>query len=316
MQWVGTLLVLFLPLVLLVFHLSSFWSVDAQYSYAWAVPLIATFFFWERWKTLPSGSTRTGKLLPLLGTCIAAVSLALAWFAHEAVPDWSVLNWVFALSVVSYTLSLITCWRGRSCAFQLLFPVVFILCAVPWPQRLELTLVQGLMKWVANATAEILPWFDVPVQAAGNIIRLPAGRVGVDEACSGIRGLQGTLMISLFLGEFFHIKISKRFALVGIGCVLTLFFNVVRASVLVYVAYTRGFGVMAKWHDPAGWSVLSISMVLLCLVAGTMRQPVAADHRDKNIVHFKTLSIPLVLGLGGWISFFILGTEIWYRSRD
>jgi len=197
---------------------------------------------------------------------------------------------------------------------------------VPWPQRFELALVQGLMKWVANptfaserranATAEILPWFDVPAQAAGNIIRLPAGRVGVDEACSGIRGLQGTLMVSLFLGEFFHINVLKRFALVGIGCVLTLFFDVVRVSVLVYVAYTRGFEVMAKWHDPVEWSVLSISMVLLCLVASTMRQPVAADHRDKNIVHFKTLSIPLVLGLGGWISFFILGTEIWYRSRD
>ena len=85
-QWVGTLLVLFLPLVLLVFHLSSFWSVDAQYSYAWAVPLMAAFFFWEKWKTLPSDSTCMGKLLPLLGTCIAAVSLALAWLAHEAVP--------------------------------------------------------------------------------------------------------------------------------------------------------------------------------------------------------------------------------------
>jgi exosortase len=256
MQWVGTLLVLFLPLVLLVVHLSSFWSLDAQYSYAWAVPLMAAFFFWEKWKTLPSGSTRMGKLLPLLGTCTAAVSLALAWLAHEAVPDWSVVNWFFALSVVSYMLSLITCWRGRSSAFQLLFPVLFILCAVPWPQRLELALVQGLMKWVANATAEILPWFDVPAQAAGNIIRLPDGRVGVDEACSGIRGLQGMLMVSLFLGEFFHIKVLKRFALVGIGCVLTLFFNVVRVSVLVYVAYTRDFEVMAKWHDPVGWSFL------------------------------------------------------------
>ena len=132
-QWVGTLLVLFLPLVLLVFHLSSFWSVDAQYSYAWAVPLMAAFFFWEKWKTLPSDSTCMGKLLPLLGTCIAAVSLALAWLAHEAVPDWSIVNWVFALSVVSYMLSLITCWRGRSSAFQLLFPYYssFVRCRGP-----------------------------------------------------------------------------------------------------------------------------------------------------------------------------------------
>jgi len=49
-QRVGTLVMLFLPLVLLVFHLSSFWSVDAQYNYAWAVPLMAAFFFWEKWE--------------------------------------------------------------------------------------------------------------------------------------------------------------------------------------------------------------------------------------------------------------------------
>jgi exosortase len=315
-QWLGTSLVLFLPWILLILHLSSFWSVDPQYSYGYVVPFMAVFFFWEKWKTLPAGSAPAGKLLPLIGTCIAAVMLALAWLAHEAAPDWSVLNWTFAFSAVLYVFLLIAYWRGRSAALHLLFPVLFILTAVPWPQRLELALVQGLMKGVADAAAQVLAWFGVPALAAGNIIWLPAGSVGIDEACSGVRGLQTALMASLFLGELFRIRILARFALICIGLVLTLFFNVVRTVTLVWIAYTEGFAAMEKWHDPAGLSILSISLLLLYLVARLLRCPVIPDHGDKSAARLKPLPMPLVLGLGVWILFFIVGTEIWYRRHE
>ena len=315
-QWIGTLLVLFLHWILLVLHLSSFWSVDPQYSYGYVVPFMAAFFFWEKWKTLPSGSAVSGKRLPLMGAWLAALLLALAWLEHEATPDWSVLNWSFALSAVLYVLSLIAYWRGRPAAFRLLFPVLFILTAVPWPQRLELALIQGLMKGVAGAAAQVLACFGVPAMATGNIIWLRAGSVGIDEACSGVRGLQTALMASLFLGELFRIRILARFALICIGLVLTLFFNVVRTVVLVCIAYALGFAAMEKWHDPAGLSVLSISLLLLYLVARSLRRPVTPDQGDKSGTRLKPLPMPLVLGLGGWILFFVAGTEIWYRQHE
>jgi exosortase len=315
-QWLGTWLVLFLPWVLLVFHLSSFWSVDPQYSYGYVVPFIVAFFFWEKWKTLPSGSAVREKRLSLMGACIAAVLLALAWLTHEAAPDWSVLNWTFALSAVLYVLSLIAYWRGRVAAFQLLFPVLFILTAVPWPQRLELALVQGLMKGVAGVAAQVLACFGVPAMAAGNIIWLPAGSVGIDEACSGVRGLQTALMASLFLGELLRLRIPARFALICIGVVLTLFFNVVRTVALVWIAYTLGFAAMGKWHDPAGLSVLSISLLILYLIGRRLRDPALPDHRDKSVVAMEPLPMPLVLSFSGWILFFVVGTEIWYRQHE
>jgi exosortase len=301
---------------LLVFHLSAFWSVDDQYSYGYVVPVLAAFFFWEKRKTLPEGAADNGNLLSLIGACIAVALLALIWFAHEAGPDWSVINWVFALSIVLYTVSLVTYWRGRSAAFHLLFPILFILTAVPWPQRLELALVQGLMKWVASAAAELNNWLAVPALPSGNIIWLPSGLVGVDEACSGVRSLQTTVMISLFLGELFRIRIFSRFVLIGIGVILALFFNLVRAATLVYLAYAQGFAAMGKWHDLVGHGALGISLLLLGLVARVLRQPAAPDRRDKNPVQLKPLPMPLMLGLSSWILFFILGTELWYRSHE
>jgi exosortase len=315
-QWFGTLLVLFVPWLLLVLHLSSFWSVDAQYSYGWVVPFMAAFLFWEKWKTLPDDSTRTGELPPLMVACLAAVPLGLAWLAHEAVPDWSVVNWSFALSAVLYLLSLIAYWQGRPAAFQLLFPVLFILCAVPWPQRFELALVQGLMKGVAGATAELVAWFGVPALPAGNIIWLRTGVVGIDEACSGVRGLQTALMASLFLGELLRMRILMRLVLIFVGLLLTLFFNVVRTVALVWIAHTQGFPAMEKWHDPAGISTLIISLLLLYLAARALQPPTAPDRRYKSTLLIEPLPVPLLLGLGGWILFFIVGAEIWYRHHE
>jgi len=81
------------------------------------------------------------------------------------------------------------------------FPVGFILVAVVWPWRIEKGLTQDLMQVVASLTVELLGWLDIPALQRGNLIELGTGTVGIDEACSGIRSFQATLMISLFLGE-------------------------------------------------------------------------------------------------------------------
>jgi exosortase len=313
-QWIGTFLVICVPWALLVLHVSRFWSADAQYGYGWVVPFMAAFFFWEKWKTLPTGS-QTGKLLPLMGSCIATIPLALTWLAHEAVPDWSVVNWSFALSAVLYLLSMIAFWRGRAAAFQLLFPVLFILCAVPWPQRLEFALVEGLMKMVAGATADLVARFGVPALAAGNIIWLPAGMVGIDEACSGVRSLQATLMVSLFLGELLRMRILARLFLICIGLVLALFCNVGRTVTLVCIAHAQGFAAMEKWHDPAGFSVSSISLLLLYFFARPLGRPAAPDTGNST-GRLEPLPMPLILGFSGWFLFFIVGSEIWYRRHE
>jgi exosortase/archaeosortase family protein len=140
--------------------------------------------------------------------------------------------------------------------------------------------------------------------------------VGIDEACSGVRGLQTSLMVSLFLGEFLRMRILARLLLICVGLILTLFFNVVRTVTLVCIAYIQGFAAMEKWHDPAGISVLSISLLLLYLVARPLRRQAAPYHRDKGTARIEPLPMPILLGLSGWISFFIVGTEIWYRHHE
>ena len=66
---------------------------------------------------------------------------------------------------------------------------------------IEQPVIQGLTRLNTALTVEILGLLGIPAVPQGNVIELATGSVGIDEACSGIRSLQATLMISLFLGE-------------------------------------------------------------------------------------------------------------------
>src|SRR5205823_5621595 len=114
------------------------------------------------------------------------------------------------------------------------FPLSFLLLAVPWPARME-AIAQPLMRADATVTSEICSALDIPAIQSGNLIEISVGLIGIEEACSGIRSLQATLMLSLFFGEFFMLSVSRRWMLIVIAAVAAFVFNVGRTVVLVLV---------------------------------------------------------------------------------
>src|SRR6185369_2405787 len=196
---------------------------------------------------------------------------------HEANPIWRLTSWALALEVIALTLLALKMGDGRwkmvgrpaeagtpnsqlpTSNFQLralAFPVLFFLVAVPWPSGLEDGLVQFLTRLNTNCTVEVLGVFGIPALQRGNVIEISSGLVGIDEACSGIRSFQASLMIALFLGEVYRLDALRRVLFCVIGFGLSFLFNVGRTFLLTWVAAREGLGAMAKWHDPAGVGVL------------------------------------------------------------
>jgi exosortase len=288
--------------------------VDPQYNYGWAVPLCVAFIAWEKWKTF---KPQTGGDRRALGSAVLCLFLlGPIWLVHEAAPDWSVVNWSFGFVVCGYLFSLLIYNWGTVSIRPFLFPILFILCAIPWPQRFELAMVQDLMKGVAAAAAEIMAWLDIPARATGNIIRLQIGAVGVDEACSGVRSMQAMLMTSLFLGELKRLHLAGRISLVLIGALFALLFNLVRTTVLVWIAATRGFGEFGKWHDPAGFSILCLTFLCLWGVSHFFPSKHLVSVSDGKPSFGMAAPWPVIFLLTAWILFFVGGTELWYRQRE
>src|SRR5437667_9930477 len=201
-------------------HLSGEWSVNEQYNYGWFVPFFAAYLFWLRWQDRPAIEIRNSKLEIRRQQAIAAlvsISALLVLFPLRLFeignPDWRPLEWLHAAIAVFVTLALIWKIGGKPWLTHFAFPVALIFVAVPWVAPIEVPIVQGLMRVVASIASETLNLCGIPARLEGSVIRVNTGLVGVNEACSGVRSLQTSLMIGLLFGELKRLSIPRRLPL-------------------------------------------------------------------------------------------------------
>lgn len=305
------------------------WSVPLLCAYlAW--------LRWDRWRAQAQPSKRAGpergfaacepplrlhadataqarltRLRPVDVACVILLGLgyAAARWIQEANPWWALAHWALALTVVGLTLWFLR-WalpplpaHGRQeppCRppwDQFVFPVAFILVAVPWPYLLTEPVIQALTWWNTLFTVEILGWLGIPAVPHGNVIELASGRVGVDEACSGIRSLQGTLMLSLLFGELYALRVSARVWLVLLGPSVALLGNLARTVWLTLAAARGGESAVAAWHDPAGVTVLLVACAGVWLMARWLCRR-SQERRPKRETSGDWSAVPEVAAAG------------------
>jgi exosortase len=294
------------------------WSVNAQYSYGYVVPLLGLALFWRRWTERPPASP-AGQTW-LAGAVGAGLLLLVFPFLMilEANPEWRLLYWINGFQVIGLSLCLLHRLGGWSWVRYFAPPLLFMLIAVPWPMGLETQVIQGLMRQVAGLTVEVVGWLGIPAVQHGNLIEVQAGIVGIDEACSGVRSLQSALMLSLFLGEMYRFTWRRRAALLGASLVIVLFANLTRTSFLVWAAASRGLRQMQSWHDTAGFVVMVIVLPGLMLLAYLMKpksQPATPTPAPGPLSLPALPRWPGIAALA-WLGVCLLATEAWYRTHE
>lgn len=266
---------------------AGFWSRDDNYSYGFIVPPLAILFLWRRFGTQPdsfwsglSGNTAGGfKVPPLLLALPAAAIFPIEVYRSEYHQSGIVL-WAINGAAVALTLAGFW-WTGGWRLLRLgLFPVLFYLTAVPWPDRIAHPLQQNLMIGVAHVVTEALLWLGIPVEAtSGAVLKLTKGTVGIVEACSGIRSLQSGLMISLAIGELLMLPAIRRWGLFGLAMLFALASNFVRTFTLCWIMEHKGPEAMDKAHDWVG----NIAMYSFYLIVWLLGKWLAIGNTDGDI---------------------------------
>jgi exosortase len=317
----GALLVVGSLWLMLLDALHVEWTVNPQYTYGWAVPLLVGFLLFQRWQARPAhAAVPVGFRFWLFVAALALVLLP-ARLIQEANPDWRLNVWLLAFAAIGLTLAVFYAVGGRAWLRHFGFPVIFFLVAVPWPTIIEAPVVRGLMRANAAMTVELLHGFGVPALQRGNLIEIAAGMIGIEEACSGIRSFQASLMLALFFGEMMRLRLTRRLALLALGLLLAFLFNLGRTLTLVTVALQQDLPAMQRWHDPAGLVVLGGTFVILWWISHRLAprrvpvpEPVAAPM-PANL----PAAIPLLRGfalLAAWIVAVEVAVEVWYRAHE
>jgi exosortase len=292
------------------------WSINPQYGYGWAVPFLAAYIFWRRWQNAPPPSSRQASSLWVVALIVSALLLVPVRLIQEANPDWRLLSWTMAISAVVISAAGVYLAGGNSWLRHFAFPILFFLVAVPWPTGLEQIVIQGLMRIDALINVEILTTIGIPAVQLGNVIEVGSGFVGIDEACTGIRSLQATFMVSLFLGEFYGFPILRRVILVVAGAFLAFLCNLIRTFLLVYLGAEHGFQAIKTWHDPAGYTILTICLLGLWMLSWFLARK---DELPANERRFAApFRIPQLI-LATLLLLTVIaeaGTQVWYRAHE
>lgn len=304
--------------------LSAEWEANPQYGYGWFVPLLGGAIFWNRWRTRPQpqlpGAWPRAALFLLLVPLLAG--LAAATLVGAANAEWRYIMWALALFATGVSFVLVALAGGAPTARHMAFGILFILVCVPWPSKPEIWLIQGLTRLAAQITTFVLQAGGIAAVCRGNVIEMEVGVLGVDEACSGIRSFQSSLLASLFLGEFYAMRARWRVTLVVLGMLIAYGLNLVRMLVLSLAVTSQGMEAIAKWHDPAGlWIQLATFALLWGACAGIAKFTRARQAMDlpSTIPFFERLPRAAVWAGGIVLAasvFYQAGTEAWYRWHE
>ena len=340
----------------LVYRLGTLWHSNDDYGFGWFVPLLCLCLFWERWKRRPERSparpaSGTFLLLGIFGLALLPAALFL-----EVIPNWRFAGWSFACAAIGITFIIIYFLGGRSWSLYLAFPVLFFLIAVPWPTRLERPLIDRMSRLNAAVSAASANALGSPAVRRGALIETSTGLVGVDEACSGIRSFQASVMVALFLGELFRYGFLRRVALLLGAVALAFSCNVVRTTYLVRTSDLHGLAAVNLRHDQAGFTILGITLAGLLVLAWLLRprskkcnaplsseqsqrdpRPGAKDQTppkapgagagqwvDAPLPHYADTPHPAtarfisiaLAGLVIWIVLLELGIQFWFRQGE
>jgi exosortase len=302
----------------LISRLRFEWSINPQYGYGWTVPFLAAYIFWRRLQHAPAASEPRTIAAPWVIALAAVALLIPVRLIQEANPDWRILSWTMALATVGVSLAGIYLAGGMRWLRHFAFPILFFLVAVPWPTQIEQFVIQTLMRAVAAINVEVLNAIGVAAVQMGNVIEVGSGFVGIDEACTGVRSLQATFMVSLFLGEFYSFPVVRRVVLVIAGAILAFICNLIRTFLLVYVGAEQGSAAIHKWHDPAGHTILMACLLGLwgvSMLMGGGSKPAQPPHVDARGKAFRLPPLLLAALLGCTIAA-EAGTQAWYSFHE
>lgn len=256
------------------FILTGEWEAHEQYSHGWFIPLLAAYVFWQRWTERPVPEPASGALRPASWAVLAVILIpaAAGILVAGAYPDWRLVLWGLGLCALLASISLTALAGGVAWVRQLSFAFIFALVAIPWPSAPERWLTQELSLLAANLAAWALPMLGIAAMSHGTSIDVGTETLGVDDACSGIRSFQSSLMAALFLGELYRFRWGYRVLLCVAGLLIAYGLNVLRMIILSVAVANGGVAALDRLHDPAGFAILLLTMGILWLMCWQILQ--------------------------------------------
>lgn len=287
------------------------WGNREDYSFGYLVPLFCGYVLFDRWPTIrsylftghapgapaPPAAERSGLVVVLEWIAVAGLLASLLLFAvgaliRGATGPQNPASLAIAMSLSGLILSVVFMFTKQrvdgepmplkqrlAVTALFLFPALIWMISAPLVAVLETKIRVFLLTKVTIIVFHSFDFLGYELERQGNILILPEGQVGVEEACSGIRSLTACLFAGSFLAAVFLDRFWKKILLVAAAMIFAVLTNLIRSIFLTLWAYYHGsqaidehwvlplIGDIGSVHDVTGMAILGVTCVgLICLL--------------------------------------------------
>jgi exosortase D (VPLPA-CTERM-specific) len=231
------------------------WLTNPDYSYGFLVPVISTYFLWDKRATLRDLRVRgSWEILPIL---VFFVLLSLYGIlgssgniARPAIPILIILFVAFCFGIKTVK--------------RLALPLGFLIFMVPLPAILDRTIGLYLKSLSSKLGGVLLRTSGMSVHVSGNIIDLGITQLQVVDACSGLRFVFPMFALGIVYAHFFERVAWKKVICVLATIPIAILTNVLRITVTGILTNKYGTD-MAEgfFHGFSGWAIFMVALVFL-----------------------------------------------------
>lgn len=260
-------------------------------------------------KIVPSQEERlftVGEAFGILAVLVAALDWGLAMlfaglltFAYGIWPGQNDFVKDFGMVMTLFGVVLTLCgWDVMRIAW---FPIVFLICALPWPGLVYSWVATPLQNLAANVAVKTMQISGVTALQIGTKIRIgdgvtrPVHTLNVAEACAGMRSLMTFISVGAAIGFLSNRPLWQKILITLSGIPIAIFCNVMRVSgqglldTYVSTELANGFA-----HQFVGMVMLIPAFFLLLLVCWVLdhifvEEVEGADPGQAGIVRAPTM---------------------------
>jgi exosortase A len=157
---------------------------------------------------------------------------------------------------------------GHQAAYKLLFPLCFVVFAIPVGEQL----IPWLQVVTADLSVYLLKLSGIPLFRSGLYIEIPQGRFLVAEACSGISFFIASIVVGCVYSYLNFTSKTKKIGFVILSIVYPIIANAIRVYGIIMVGYLSDMEhAVGADHLVYGWFFFAIVLITLLAIGEWIR---------------------------------------------
>jgi len=250
--------------------MAAIWGRSETFAHGYIIFPISAYLIWQRRAALLAADYqpdwRAALLLLVLGS---------GWLLAHAGGVQVIEQYAVVASIPLIIWGMLG-WRAAS---SILFPLAFLLLAVPFGEFL----IPPLMNFTADFVVTALQITGIPVYREGTFFTIPSGQWSVVEGCSGLRYLIASFTLGTLYAYLTYRSAKRRIIFSLLSILVPIIANGLRAYMIVMIAHLSDMQLaLGVDHYIYGWVFFGFVMLLLFWIGSFWREDDVTPQTGKN----------------------------------